>query len=73
MKVKIELKKGETAEQADEFLTKALSAKQECSGEERFADNWLNELEAHVCAEHRKVLDQLTAEIVNLVESHASR
>lgn len=72
MRIQVELEKGETIEAVDHFLAKSLSAKQECSGGERYADDWLNELEAYACSEHRKVLDRLTDEIVNLVQSDAN-
>lgn len=59
MRVRIELQPGETPEQADELLSKAAQAKHECTGSERYAEPWLNELEAHVKGEHRRLLDSL--------------
>lgn len=64
MKIKIHLEKDETIEQAENLLLKSVHAKQECSGGERYADEYLNELEAFVCAEHRKVLKQIEEEIL---------
>lgn len=73
MKVKVELERGETIEDADAFLAKAIKQKHECSGGERYADDWLNELEAYVCSEHRKVLDRIAEEIAAEVTLHADR
>lgn len=70
MKVKVELEKHEHIEDAEEFLAKAVSAKQECSGGERYADEWLNELEAYVCSEHRKILDRIADEVSAEVLRH---
>ncbi len=63
MKLRVELDKDETVEQADELILKAVQAKHECSGGERYADDWLNELEGYVLAQHRRVLDQIAEEI----------
>lgn len=71
MRIKVELEKNETVEQAEHLFVKSVHAKQECSGGERYADDYLNELEAFVCAEHRKVLKQIEEEIVAEVNSHA--
>lgn len=71
MKIKVELEKDETIEQAEHLFVKSVSAKQECSGGERYADEYLNELEAHVCSEHRKVLDRIAEEIAAEVNLHA--
>lgn len=71
VKLKIELGKNESIEDAEEFLAKAAKAKQDCSGEERYADGWLNDLESYACQEHQKVLDQIASEIAAEVELHA--
>lgn len=73
MKIKVELEKDETIEQAEHLFVKSVQTKQECSGDERYADDYLNELEAFVCAEHRKVLDRIAEEIVAEVNSHANQ
>lgn len=73
MKVQIHLDKGETIESAEHSLVKSVQAKQECSGGERYADEWLNELEAFVCSEHRKVLDRIAEEVAAEVEAHANQ
>ena len=73
MKVKVELDSHESVEDAEEFLSKALSAKHDCSGGERYSDDWLNELESYVCSEHRKVLDRIAEEVAAEVEIHANR
>ena len=59
MRVKVELENDETIEDAESFLAKSVAVKQECSGGERYADDYLNELEAYVCSEHRKVLAEI--------------
>lgn len=71
MKIKVELEKDETIEGAEAFLVKSVSAKHECSGGERYAEDYLNELEAHVCKEHRKVLDRIAEELTAEVILHA--
>lgn len=71
MKIKVELEKDEHIEDAETFLAKSVTVKQECSGGERYADDYLNELEAYVCAEHRKVLKQIADEIAHEVSLHA--
>lgn len=73
MKVKVLLEHGERLEDADQILSKAITAKNECSGGERYADAWLNELEAHVCAEHQKVLDRIAEEVAQEISLHADR
>ena len=73
MKVKVELEKNETIEDAEEFLAKSVATKQECSGGERYADEWLNEMEAYVCSAHRKLLDGISEEFSQLVNSHADQ
>lgn len=71
MRVKIELEKDETIEVAESFLAKSVAVKSECSDGERYADEWLNELEAFVCAEHRKVLDRIAEEITAEINANA--
>lgn len=73
MKIKVELEKDESIDNAEEFLAKAIHAKQECSGGERYADAYLNELEAYVCSEHQKVLDMIAEEVASEVKLHARR
>lgn len=73
MKIKVELEKHEHPEDADAFLAKAVTAKNECSGGERYADDWLNELESYVCVEHRKVLDRIAEEVAQEISLHADR
>lgn len=73
MKLKVELAKGETIEQAETLILKAMTVKNECSGGERYADDYLNELEAYVCSEHRKVLDRIAEEVAQEISLHADR
>lgn len=64
MKVRVDLDKHESVEDAEELLTKAMTAKKECSGDERYHDDWLNQFEAHVLSEHKKLMDQISHEIL---------
>lgn len=69
----MELDKNESIEDAEMFLAKSVAVKQECSGGERYAEAYLNEFEAYICAEHRKVLKQIADEIAAEVSSHANK
>lgn len=73
MKIKVELDKNERIEDAEEFLVKSVATKQECSGDERYADDYLNEFESYIVSEHRKVLDRIAEEISAEVTLHADR
>jgi hypothetical protein len=62
-KVSITLSKGETVEDVEEFLTKALHHKHDCTGHERYADNPLNEFHDLICKMHEDVLDRIKDEL----------
>lgn len=62
MKVKVELEKNETIEDANEFLAKAEKLRDH-SISERYPEDWLNELEAHVNKLHAAVLNQISEEV----------
>lgn len=63
MRVRIDLEPGETIEEAEEKLAKAILTKQELREElaERYDDPVLNEFHDHVTNEHLKVLDNIRA------------
>jgi hypothetical protein len=76
MKVKIELENGQTLEQAEEELLRALKGKQKVKDEpqgERYADTMVNEFHDLILDEHEKVLEgiqeQIETEVKRLVSS----
>ena len=71
MKIKVELSQGETVEQADEFLAKALSAKSECDHGERYSDNAMNEAHDHVCGLFNSLTKDLHSSVKDINE-HAT-
>lgn len=72
MKVKVELDKHETIEQAEDFLEKSLQVKKEC-GEERYASEFLNEFHDHVCERHGKLIDDVLYQVALEIKSDANR
>lgn len=72
MKVKIELDKHETIEQAEDFLEKSIQTKKECS-EERYSSEFLNEFHDHVIQRHNKLLEDLMYQVDLEIKSDASK
>ena len=72
MRIKVELEKHETIEDAESFMAKSVQLKHECSGEERYADEYLNELESYVCGEHRKVLKRIAEEVTEEIDRNVN-
>lgn len=68
MKIKVELAPGETVEQADEFMAKALSAKSECENDERYSDDAMNEAHDHICGLFNSLTKDLHASIKDIIE-----
>jgi len=71
MKIKVELDKGETVEEADEFLAKALSAKAECEHGEKYSDNAMNEAHDHICGLFNAMTKDLHTSVKDIIE-HAT-
>lgn len=70
MKVKVDLDKGETLEQADEKLEKALKAKKECVHGEQYDDDIYNQLHEEICQHHAtKVLDPILQELREVLKN----
>ncbi len=69
-KVKIELKKGETPDEAEEQLLKAMKRKRECSGHERFADEPINEFLDKVCKNHADILKRINKEVKEEIQEY---
>lgn len=59
MKTKIVLERGETLQEAEEKLEKALKIKKECSHGEQYCDPVLNEFHDQIETEHKKLLEKL--------------
>jgi hypothetical protein len=68
MKIKVELAKGESVEQADEFLAKALAAKTECDHGERYSDNAMNEAHDHICGLFNHLTKDLHSTVKDIIE-----
>lgn len=68
MKIKVELSQGETVEQADEFIAKALSAKHECDEGERYSDNAMNEAHDHICGLFSALTKDLHSTVKDIIE-----
>ena len=71
MKIKVELADGETVEQADEFILKAISKKTECDHGEQYSDEAMNEAHEHICGLFRNLTKGLQCEIKDIIE-HAT-
>lgn len=63
MKVKIELEEHEHIHDAEEVLEKALSAKKDCSGTEKYSDPFINEFHDHICNQHAKLVESILEEV----------
>lgn len=68
MKVKVNLENGETLEQAEEKLEKALKAKRECAHGEQYCDPAMNEFHDHIEARHKKVLERINQQIADEIK-----
>jgi len=68
MKFKVELGKGETIEDAEKVLEKALNTKRECSHGEQYCDPALNEFHELVEARHKKLVEQILQDIKNEID-----
>ena len=68
MKIKVDLAPGETVEQADEFIAKALAAKSECDHGERYSDNAMNEAHDHICSLFNNLTKELHTTIKDIIE-----
>jgi hypothetical protein len=73
MKVKVELTNGETIEQADELLEKALKAKAEPSENERYADQHLNDFHDYINERHQRLVTSVLKEIEDEIKLHVNR
>lgn len=68
MKLQVTLEKSETIEQAEEVLEKALKAKHDCSGGERYLDPAMNEFHDHVESKHSQLVDSILKDIAAELE-----
>lgn len=50
---------GASIEEAEDFLEKSLKIKKECSHEERYTSEFLNELHQHISDRHLKMLQDI--------------
>ena len=71
MKIKVELANGETVEQADDFILKAISRKSECDHGEKYADEAMNEAHSHICNLFGAMTKDLHSEVKDIIE-HAT-
>lgn len=67
MKLKTKLGKGESVEQAEERLVKAIKRSKECTGHERYKSEYLNELHTVVENLHEKLLSNLSEEVKAII------
>lgn len=72
MRVKIELEKDETLQDAEEFLEKSLKAKSECDHGERYADAALNEAHDLICSRFEDLLSSINSEIEEVINAAKS-
>ena len=68
MKIKVELEKGETVEDADEFMAKALTSKSECEHDERYSDDAMNEAHDHIRGLFNSLTKDLHIEIKDIIQ-----
>lgn len=71
MKVKIELEKDESIEDAEHFLVKSIRRKHECS-DERYSDEYLNQFHELICERHSQLVESILKEIEQevLLDAH---
>jgi len=67
MKVKIELQKGETQEYAEEFLLKALKAKQNKTHSEKFSDKGIQAIEKLMMQLQKEEYEKMLKEIEGII------
>lgn len=63
MKLEVKLSPGETTEQAEELLEKALRRKKSCSDHEKYVDPALNEFVHSISLKHKSLTEELLKEI----------
>lgn len=68
MKIKVELAEGETVEQADEFMAKAMAVRAECDHGERYSDDAMNEAHEHICGLFKNLTKDLNSTIKDIIE-----
>ena len=68
MKIKVELDKGETVDQADEFMAKALAAKADCEHGEKYSDDAMNEAHEHICGLFSALTKDLHSSVKDIIE-----
>lgn len=69
MKIKVELQKGETLEDAEELMEKALKAKSECDHGERYSDEALNEAHDLICSRFQNLLNNINLEVGEIINA----
>lgn len=73
MKIKVELAKGESMQDVDEFLEKAMHKKSECSGGEKYADPALEKVLEMLCKEHADVLNTIEKEVKEFIAGYVNK
>lgn len=73
MKLKVELEPGETMQDADEFLAKAIKKKEQCSGGEKYNDPALEEAHEYMCKLHVDILKDIEEELKMEIQARVSR
>lgn len=68
MKVKVELEPNETIGDAEEFLEKALHAKQECDHGERYADPIFNEAHDLICERFEQMVSDVQKHVMDIIQ-----
>lgn len=63
MKTRVILEKGETLQEAEDRLEKALALKKECSHGEQYCDPALNEFHDNIETQHKELLAKLSEDI----------
>ncbi len=69
MKIKVELEQGETLEDSEEFLAKALKIKSECDHGERYSDEAMNEAHELICSKFQSLLNSINSEVEEIVNA----
>ena len=71
MKVKIELSKSETLEQAEDLLYKALKSKkkskEKSSHAEKFQSPAINAIEKHMISKHKEIYAKMIEDIIKVI------
>lgn len=73
MKVKIEVDKDITPEQASELLSKALKAKSKLPSSEKYHDPAIEEFANSILKRHEKIVNKVLTDIVDEVNRHVDR